>query len=72
MLGGTCYSASGSIPISYNDPYLTAGSKAILDANGIGPGDTLYMQKLWIDLSPTLRGDGFNNESNTPVLYSRF
>ena len=63
--GGTCYSASGSIPISYNDPYLTAGSKAILDANGIGPGDTLYMQKLWIDLSPTLRGDGFNNESNT-------
>ena len=27
--GGTCYSTSGSIPISYDDPFLTAGSKAI-------------------------------------------
>ena len=63
--GGTCYSASGSIPISYDDPFLTAGSRAILDANGFGSGDELYMQKLWVDLSPSLRGDGFNNESDS-------
>jgi hypothetical protein len=24
-----------------------------------------YLQKLHVDLSPTLRGDGFNNESTT-------
>jgi hypothetical protein len=61
--GGTCYSPSGSIPIAYNDPFLTASSRAILDANGYGPGDELYLQRLWVDLSPTLRGDGFENEN---------
>ena len=63
--GGTCYSTSGSIPISYNDPFLTANSRAILAANGYGPGDDFYLQRLWSDLNPTLRGDGFENESNT-------
>ena len=63
--GGTCYTPSNSINMAYNDPYLTAGTRAILDANGYGPGDTLFVQKLWNELSPTLRGDGFENESNT-------
>ena len=31
-----------SVPISYGNPFLTAGSTAILDANGYGPGDTLF------------------------------
>jgi len=62
--GGTCYSTSGSIPISYDDPFLTAGSRAIMDANGFGSGDVFYLQRLWSDLAPTLRGDGFENENN--------
>ena len=63
--GGTCYSTSGSIPISYDDPFLTANSRSILAANGYGPGDEFYLQRLWSDLAPTLRGDGFENENNT-------
>ena len=42
-----------SIPIDYDDPFLTAGSTAILDANGFGPGDTLYLQRLWVDITNT-------------------
>ena len=45
--------------MAYNDPYLTSGTRAILDSLGYGPGDTLFVQKLWNELSPTLRGDGF-------------
>jgi hypothetical protein len=63
--GGTCYTPSNSINMRYNDPYLTAGTRAILDAQGFGPGDTLYVNKLWNELSPGLRGDGFENESST-------
>ena len=70
--GGTCYSPSGSIPIDYDDPFLTAGSTAILDANGFGPGDTLYLQRLWVDISPTLRGDGFENETKTQFYNAGF
>ena len=70
--GGTCYSPSGSIPIAYNDPFLTASSRAILDANGYGPGDELYMQRLWVDLSPTLRGDGFENENKVQFYTAGF
>ena len=70
--GGRCYSTSGSIPIDYDDPFLTAGSKAILDANGFGPGDTLYLQRLWVDISPTLRGDGFENETKTQFYNAGF
>jgi hypothetical protein len=53
--GGTCYTPSNSINMAYNDPYLTSGTRAILDSLGYGPGDTLFVQKLWNELSPTLR-----------------
>ena len=70
--GGNCYSPLASIPISFDDPFLTPNSRAILQANGFGTGDTLYMQRLWVDLAPTLRGDGFDNESNVQFYTTGF
>jgi len=63
--GGTCYTLSNSLNMRYDDPYLTQGTRDILDAQGFGPGDTLYVNKLWNELSPNQRGDGFENESST-------
>mgnify|MGYP006236150869 FL=1 len=68
--GGNCYSPLASIPIDFDDPFLTPNSRSILSANGFGTGDTLYMQRLWSDLAPTLRGDGFDNESNVQFYLS--
>lgn len=63
--GGNCWSLSGSIPIYTTDPYLTANSVAIMEAAGFSATNPAMLQKLHVDLSPTLRGDGFNNESDT-------
>tara|TARA_A200000113_G_scaffold56429_1_gene47626 strand:+ start:3747 stop:7010 length:3264 start_codon:yes stop_codon:yes gene_type:complete len=70
--GGNCYSPLASIPIDFDDPFLTPNSRSILSANGFGTGDTLYMQRLWSDLAPTLRGDGFDNESNVQFYTTGF
>ena len=60
-----CWTLSGSIPITIDDPFLTANSVAIMEGLGYETGDKAYLQKLHVDLSPSLRGDGFSNESTT-------
>jgi iron complex outermembrane receptor protein len=60
-----CWTLSGSIPIYTNDPFLTPNSVAIMEGLGYSATSPGYLQKLHVDLSPTLRGDGFNNESTT-------
>ena len=60
-----CWTLSGSIPIYTNDPFLTANSVAIMEGLGYSATSPAYLQKLHVDLSPSLRGDGFNNESTT-------
>ncbi len=71
-LNDGCWSLSGGIPIDYDDPFLTQNSRDILAANGYASGDTLYLQRLGVDLSPTLRGDGFENESKTQFYNAGF
>jgi outer membrane receptor for ferrienterochelin and colicin len=60
-----CWTLSGSIPIYTDDPFLTANSVAIMEGLGYSSTTPAYLQKLHVDLSPSLRGDGFNNESTT-------
>ena len=58
-----CWTLSGAIPIYTNDPFLTANSVAIMEGLGYSDTSPAYLNKLHVDLSPTLRGDGFKNES---------
>jgi len=74
-----CWSSSTSIPVFTDDPFLTADSVAILEAEGFGPkygadgalcdgepcGTPAMMQKLWKDLSPGGRGDQFEDRAKT-------
>jgi hypothetical protein len=70
--GGRCWSTSTHLPITINNPYLTDASKAIFTANGLDDGTPVWLQRLWVDLSPTLRGDGFENENNTQFYNAGF
>ena len=63
--GSSCWSTSTHLAITIDNPFLTQQSRDIMNANGLGDGTPVYLQRLWVDLSPTLRGDGFENESNT-------
>lgn len=63
--GGTCWSTQVHLPIGPSNPYLTPQSVAIMQANGVTDDNPVWLQRLWVDLSPTLRGDGFENESDT-------
>lgn len=63
--GGTCWSTQVHLPIGPSNPYLTPQSVAIMTANGVTDDNPVWLQRLWVDLSPTLRGDGFENESDT-------
>jgi outer membrane receptor protein involved in Fe transport len=60
-----CWTLAGSIPVYTDDPFLTPNSVAIMEGFGYSSTVPAYMQKLHMDLAPTLRGDGFDNESTT-------
>ena len=63
--GNNQFSPLGAIPITSDHPYLTAESKALLEANDV---DIFWINKLHQDLMPTGSGENIYNENTTDFV----
>ena len=63
--GNNQFSPLGAIPIESDHPFLTAESKALLEANDV---DIFWINKLHQDLMPTGSGENIYNENTTDFV----